>query len=114
MKRILPVFLLILFIALPIPVFAAYGGFYYNHPNIRTKNVTGVIKEIRRNTIIIYDETDEILRTLVNLTYRDEVRVGDHVSIRYLVRDNVIESIKKVRFVEYKKDGQNLGYFFKK
>ncbi|MBF0504603.1 MAG: hypothetical protein HQL14_05820 [Candidatus Omnitrophica bacterium] len=97
------------------PVFANQCGFNYDqHPNIRVKRVIGTIKEINRNTIVVFDETDKILRTFVDVANGAGFIVGNRVRILYLTKDNTVESIKKVKPVEYIKNSQNLGYIFQK
>ncbi|MEI7998563.1 MAG: hypothetical protein WCH62_03550 [Candidatus Omnitrophota bacterium] len=98
----------------PTAVFAAETLSYSHHPNIRDRRVVGTIKEINRNIITIYDEEDKILRRLVEVGKIEGIQVGDRVSIYYFVNGGVVENIKKMRFVEYKEDGQNLGYMFKR
>ena len=39
---------------------------------------------------------------------------GDEVRIYYRMADDVIENMKKMTPVEYKKEEQNQGYLFKK
>jgi len=111
MKKALPLVILwFAFSLFEVSLAAGLGCHFGQHPNIRTKMITGTIKEIRRNTILVFDETDRILRTLVDVSGSHGFSAGDRVSISYAVKDNTVESIKKVRFVEYKKNGQNLGY----
>lgn len=70
--------------------------------------VTGTIEKIGRNTIDIRDEDDKVLKRFTY--FYGDVAVGDRVRIRYQPRSGIVEQLKKMTVVEYKEDGQNLGY----
>ena len=70
--------------------------------------VTGTIEKIGRNTIDIRDEDDKVLKRFTY--FYGDVAVGERVRIRYQPRSGIVEQLKKMTVVEYKEDGQNLGY----
>ena len=78
-------------------------------------SLVGTIEGTARNTIEIRDERDKRVKQLVYVF--DDIgkfHRGDRVRVYYRLLDNYIESIKRMTPVEYKKQGQNLGYIFKK
>ncbi|HOW35241.1 MAG TPA: hypothetical protein PL155_02345 [Candidatus Omnitrophota bacterium] len=73
---------------------------------------TGVIKDIKRNTITIYDEEERELRSFIYVSSDiKEFQAGERVRIYYTLPGNIAEVVKKMTPLEYKKEGQNLGYF---
>ena len=73
--------------------------------------ITGTIEKIGRNTIDIRDEDDKVLKRFVY--FDSDVQIGDRVRIHYEPRSGRVDRLKKMTVVEYKKDGQNLGYISK-
>lgn len=73
---------------------------------------TGIIKDIKRNTIVIYDEQERELRSFVYVSGDiKDFQIGERVRIYYTLPGNIAETVKKMTPLEYKKEGQNLGYF---
>jgi RNase P/RNase MRP subunit p29 len=73
--------------------------------------ITGTVEKIGRNTIDIRDEDDKVLKRFVY--FDTDVQIGERVRIHYEPRSGRVDRLKKMTVVEYKKDGQNLGYISK-
>ena len=73
--------------------------------------IIGTVEKIGRNTVDIRDEDDKVLKRFVY--FESDVQIGDRVRVRYEPRSWRIEQLKKMTKLEYKKDGQNLGYISK-
>ena len=70
--------------------------------------ITGTVEKIGRNTLEIRDENDKVLKRFVY--FASDVQLGDRVRARYEPASLRITLLKKMTKLEYKKDGQNLGY----
>jgi len=70
--------------------------------------ITGTIEKITRNAIEIRDENDKVLKRFIY--FDNDVAIGDRVRIQYEPSSSQITLLKKMTKLEYKKDGQNLGY----
>lgn len=91
----------------------AYRGSFFKFN--RRETLVGTIESIYRNTLVIRDEEDKRPKRFVYLLGdMEELEKGERVRIYYRTTDYFIESLKKMRFVEYKKEGQNLGIIFKR
>jgi hypothetical protein len=76
--------------------------------------ITGTIQNTSRNTLEILDEDQKEVRRVVYLGNKEKFRVGERVRV-YLEPDNVtVKMIKKMTVLEYRRDGQNLGYTYQK
>ena len=95
-------------------IFAANSNPSFGNYVPERVRLVGSIQTMGRNTIDILDEQDKRVKRFVFLGATDQLKLGDRVRIFYRVRDGFIEDIKKMTPVEYKKDGQNTGYIFKK
>ena len=73
--------------------------------------ITGVVEKIGVNTIDIRDEDDKVLKQYVY--FGTDVQIGDRVRAQYDPMSLRIELLKKMTKLEYKADGQNLGYVVK-
>ncbi len=82
--------------------------------NSRLDDLVGTIQSQEGNRVEILDEQDKRLKRFVLLRNNPGVfSVGLRVRIYYRSFDNVIETILPMTPVEYKKEGQNLGYILK-
>ena len=57
----------------------------------------GTIRDIKRNSIEIYDDHDKVLKTFISVNDTDQWRKGDHVRIDYWPNGNIVEHIKRIR-----------------
>ena len=93
----------------------SYGiGQFADLSRDRDEMVIGTIQSVDRNTLNIYDETEKVVKRLVYLDYSQPFHKGDRVRAYYRTDGNVVTVIKKVTLLEYSKNGQNLGYPFKR
>ncbi len=90
---------------------AGHGLFFVRE---RRLTLVGIIQSVEPNRLILVDEEDRRLKKFVYFFGRQEkLKTGDRVRIYYRLPDYFIESLKKMRPVEYKKENQNLGYILK-
>ena len=78
------------------------------------KSFVGVIQKINLNTIVVLDEVEKNSRRFVYLDKNKRFHKGDRVRLFYRTKGNLVENMKKMAPVKYKKDGQNGGYILKK
>ncbi|MDP2652908.1 MAG: hypothetical protein Q8Q08_02630 [Candidatus Omnitrophota bacterium] len=78
----------------------------------RMESVVGIIQKIGRNDIEIIDENDQWRKRFIVLIGTEPLQAGDRVRIYYR-SGKYAESIQKMTPLEYKKDGQNLGYLYR-
>jgi hypothetical protein len=79
----------------------------------RRQTLVGTIQRMERNTLFILDEEDKRIKRLVYLLDSgQQFHPGDRVRIYYQTPNSVIETIKKMRPLEYKKEAQNLGIIY--
>ena len=104
-KKIL---IIIFFIILPN---VSFSGTFFNLS--KTQSVTGTIKTIEGNYLYLIDEPDRFVRRFIYDGRGNIFKPGDRVRIHYPVFRNVIELIKLMTPLEYKKNGQNLGFIKK-
>ena len=90
--------------------FAAPMNFYYDPNGLAT--VTGTIKGRGLNSIDIYDEERKRVERFIYLKDDERLHQGDYVRIYYHPKGGIVQKIKKMTVLEYKKDGQNLGNVF--
>ncbi|MCX5681632.1 MAG: hypothetical protein NT079_05075 [Candidatus Omnitrophica bacterium] len=105
-KRMIMLWIAILFVFWG-PCFAA-GEYHVVGNDSLFCVITGTIEKVTRNAIDIRDEDDKVLKRFIY--FDSDVQVGDRVRAHYEARSGRIEQLKKMTKVEYKKDGQNLGY----
>lgn len=79
----------------------------------RCETTTGTIREISLNLLIIDDENMNQRRRFVYLGTNNGLQPGDRVRIRYCGPEKIAERVDKLTVLEYKKEGQNLGYIEK-
>ncbi len=79
-----------------------------------TSRLVGVIQSMERNRMDILDEDDKRTKSFVYMSAPNRFSIGERVRIYYSFCDNVIERIKTMTPVDYHKEGQNLGYIYKK
>lgn len=70
--------------------------------------ITGTVEKMTLNALEIRDENDKQLKRFVY--FDTDVQVGDRVRAQYDPSSLRITLLKKMTKLEYKKDGQNLGY----
>lgn len=93
----------------PLPAEETFVNFKIPHP----ESVVGEIQAKGRNSVTIRDEQDKRLKRFTCLEDLSGFQEGQRVRIYYSPGD-FVESIKQMTPVEYKPDGQNLGYLLKK
>ena len=57
----------------------------------------GTIRDIKRNSIEIYDDHDKVTKTFISVNDTDQWRKGDHVRIDYWPDGKIVEHIKRIR-----------------
>jgi hypothetical protein len=70
----------------------------------------GTIQSLSRNTVEILDEKLNQERRFVYFGNLQEFKVGERVRIIFDPENSVVKTIKKITPLEYRQDGQNLGY----
>ena len=93
----------------PIP---ASAGHFSNLP--KSQAATGTIKNITQNYLYLIEDPDGFIRRFLYDVRGNTFKAGDRVRIYYSTFRNTIELIKLMTPLEYKEDGQNLGYITKK
>ena len=104
--------MLVLFILEFVPATAQAGPSWKSF-SVRREMTVGIIQKVNRNMITIEDERDHQIRNLIRPGIEHEFKVGDYVRVYYRTNGNIIDTIKKMTPVEYKKEGQNRGYISK-
>jgi hypothetical protein len=74
----------------------------------------GSIQYLGRNTIDIFDEKLRMDRRFTYFGSQRELQVGERVRIFFDPDSRVVRIIKKITPLEYRQDGQNLGYIHHK
>ena len=82
----------------------------FNSPD----SVVGEIRHISRNTLEIFDEDLKELRRFTYLRGLERFQVGERVRVFFEARSTVVSVIKKMTVLDYRTNGQNLGYIFRK
>ena len=93
-KRILPLMISSFFV-LCAP--AAMAGPQPLHSHQWPESVFGTVRDIRRNSIEIYDDHDKVLKTFICVNETDRWRKGDHVRIDFWPNGKIVEHIKRIR-----------------
>lgn len=101
-------FLIYAFLFFCVPVCSAGLPYHVADNNPLDYVVTGTIEKLTTNAIDIRDEDDKVLKRYVY--FGTDVVVGDRVRAHYDPVSMRIDLLKKMTRVEYKKNGQNLGY----
>ena len=95
----------------PLPVGADETGMLFHD---RREMTVGIIQSVFKNTITIEDERNHEVRSLIRPGIEREFQKGDYVRVYYHTHGNLIDTIKRMTVLGYKKEKQNLGYIFKK
>jgi hypothetical protein len=82
-------------------------------PERNPASITGTIQAIGRDYLEILNEDDQLIKRLVYFSGEKKFSVGQRVRVWFDTRDLVVEQIKTMTAVVYKKEGQNAGYLFK-
>lgn len=82
---------------------------YSYYPN-GLATATGTVQATGRNSIEIFDELQKREVRFIYLDQREGFNKGDYIRIYYYPMGNFVQNIKRMTVLEYKKDGQNLGY----
>jgi hypothetical protein len=77
-------------------------------------SMVGTIRGFSRNSIDIYGEYSRRERRFIYLNHFGNFKTGDRVRLYYYVTTGVVEDIKRMTPVEYRKNGANEGYILKK
>ncbi len=104
--------LLILYFSIP-AIGVADDIISFKHRD-RRETVTGTIQQQGQNILSVLDEHDKQMKRFVYIDNQNEFKKGDRVRIHYDTLGNLVVTIKKMTPVEFKKEGQNLGYILKK
>lgn len=95
-------------------VSSVWAGIEFNAVRLRAEIMTGSLERVEKNFIEIRDEEDGLVKRLTCFSADKKFKVGERVRVRYESRTALVEWIKKMTPVEYRKDGQNAGYIYKK
>ncbi len=74
------------------------------------ETATGVVQATDLNSIEIYDEERKQAERFVYLVQGEEFHKGDYVRVYYHPKGGIVQMIKRMTVLEYKKNSQNLGY----
>jgi hypothetical protein len=91
---------------------AIFARSYHHYPN-DLGIATGAIEVIARNTVQIYDEEQKRSRRFIYFEQTHGFVPRDYVRIYYRPETNTVQMIRKMTVLEYKRNGQNLGYILK-
>jgi hypothetical protein len=109
-NKILPFTILFFFICVGQVGAAVCPRVNYNYYPNGLAMATGTVEAMDRNSIDIDDELQKRVERFVYLEQGEEFHKGDYVRIYYYPTDAVVQSIKRMTVLEYKMNGQNLGY----
>jgi len=79
-----------------------------------SETVVGTIQHISRNTLEIFDEDRKELRRFIYLGSLEQLQVGERVRVFLEPGNDTIQLIKKMTSLDYRTNGQNLGYISRK
>ena len=74
-------------------VMAGPGPIHHGWP----ESAFGTVRDIKRNSIEIYDDHDKVLKTFISVNDTDQWHKGDHVRIDYWPNGKIVEHIKRIR-----------------
>ena len=108
-KRTLLVAVLYFFICVSQGMAAVFSRSGNYSPN-DLATATGTVEATGRNSIEIYDELQKRVGRFVFFDQGQRFHQGDYVRIYYHPMGKIVQKIKKMTVLEYKVNGQNLGY----